>query len=698
MINLFVRGEKLDLFKNEVFAVSKAVSKLGEFDLRHGDVSINFNVPATSRNNTIFKNISDLNNFNKNAFKRFEGYLEEDESIISSGFFQVLSIDPYNSKIETRFYGGNSDWFDLIKQRDINGTYLLKEPNPNQKSYNLQRLNHILDTDAIVDSFLNDDGYYYFPVENGKNNNKSDNNFVTSDFQLGVFQHTIFKEIFDSIGIKTKGTLFNDPLFYNVLVNQPSDLSEFEKQNNNKLFTQNDGKKISQTVYEPISFVNNDQDTQWNGNTFTSEFDIDDLDFDFRFVAIRGNAFPGSYGSLELKIEFTINGVPQTDILTTLSESDSELKNGIYYAVFGEESEIFNNVKIGDTFKFSIINNGGTPLGLWQTKDFFYGNNQRAYLKYELTGANTPYNITNAIPKINQASFVKDVMFRNGVISQFDSKKRELTLNKFQNIQDNKPKAVDYTNKIDLSKPPVFNFTKVLNKFKKTSKIIYKQDDNDTLMSLFKSVYKRNLGDAVITIDNDNLTGEGDIYESEFSATLQVSTMDSNFYLPSIRIFKPTDGGEFEFQELEPKLLIRTTPLSVNHYSNTYNDININGTIRGATGYAFFAKQLLSTNEVTVTDLNNNLETLAFQNINQSTTNYIGRTLIEKNYGLYFNILNNPIHLSINLNLKALDIEKIDFFKPVFLNFSLDSGYYYLDNVSQYKGDGTTTTIELVKI
>ena len=121
MINLFVRGEQLDLFKSEVFAVSKAVSKLGEFNLRHGDVSINFSIPATSKNNTIFKNISDLNNFNKNAFKRFEGYLKEDESIISSGFFQVLKIDPYNLKIEVRFYGGNSDWFDLIKQRDING-------------------------------------------------------------------------------------------------------------------------------------------------------------------------------------------------------------------------------------------------------------------------------------------------------------------------------------------------------------------------------------------------------------------------------------------------------------------------------------------------------------------------------------------------------------------------------------------------
>ena len=94
-----------------------------------------------------------------------------------------------------------------------------------------------------------------------------------------------------------------------------------------------------------------------------------------------------------------------------------------------------------------------------------------ASLDYSVVGANTPYNITNAIPQINQASFIKDVMFRHGVISQFDSKKRELTLNRFQDIQNNKPKAIDYSNKIDLTKSPVFDFTKVLNKFKKTSKI-----------------------------------------------------------------------------------------------------------------------------------------------------------------------------------------------------------------------------------
>ena len=73
MIRLVVEGEELDLFKDEVFAISKAVSKIGDLNLRNGDVSINFKVPATAKNNEIFRYLYNLNNNNLGAFKRFDG-------------------------------------------------------------------------------------------------------------------------------------------------------------------------------------------------------------------------------------------------------------------------------------------------------------------------------------------------------------------------------------------------------------------------------------------------------------------------------------------------------------------------------------------------------------------------------------------------------------------------------------------------
>ena len=717
MIKLFVQGVQLDLFKSEVFAVSKAVSKLGEFDLRHGDVSINFNVPSTAKNVATFGNISDLNNFNKNAFKRFEGELIEDESIISSGYFQVLKINPAEAKIEVRFYGGNSDWFDLIKKRDINGTYRNEDTGANKQSYNLQYLNHTFDKIRIVDSWDNDDGYFYFPVDNGKNSTKINNVFTNDDFQVGVFQHTIVKHIFDSIGIKLNGTLFNDPLYYNTLINKPTDLNQFKEQNNSKSFNQTSRSIILKDVYKDFSFPFNDQDNQWNGNTFTASTNITTFDIQYLNIASHFRTYPNvDYGDLQVKCEYTINGIAQTDIIRTLViVGDSGGNDLVYRNIrFQQENYQFLNVIAGDTFKFTIRNiNSVTPPsvngGDWFTENVYtLFPEVKALFNYQLTGANTPYEITNTLPEINQGDFIKDVMFRHGAVSQFNSKTRTLTINKFQNLEENKPNAVDLSSKIDLSKAPVFDFTKVLNKFKKTSRIVYSQDDSDLLMSLFRAVFKRNLGDAVIPIDNDNLTGEANIYESEFSGTLQSWTFpypvdgddsNSNFYLPTLPIFKPTDNGEFEVQDLNARIFVKAGKIPVTSFnSDSKIDIVYQGEDIEDIGYAFFAKQLLNKEGLIDLSLNDNSETLAFENVNQSTTNYIGRTLIEKNYGLYFNILDNPIHLTINLNLDALDIQNLDFFTPVWLNFSLDSGYYYLDNVSQYKGDGTTTSIELIKI
>ena len=702
MIKLFVQGVQLDLFKSEIFAVSKAVSKLGEFNLRHGDVSINFNVPSTAKNVATFGNISDLNNFNKNAFRRFDGELIEDESIISSGYFQVLKINPAEAKIEIRFYGGNSDWFDLIKKRDINGTYRNEEIGTNRKSYNLQYLNHKFEPAPIKSSWDNEDGYFYFPVDNGKNTTKANNTLDITDFQVGVFQHTIVKHIFDSIGIKLNGTLLNDPLYYNTLVNRPVNVSDFDRQNNEKRFRPPVQPLVGiggANVPTPLIFNENDFDTQWNGTKFTAGFDTDETGFVIELVTTKDDVFFNA-GNASIDYEIRLNNlIIEAGAMFPLNDNNDRVTFNTLPREFADVGGDFPSLSIGDTVEFYFQGNypeSNAKINLVKSND---GNGNISRLDYSLVGAITPYDITNAIPKINQGDFVKDVMFRHGAVSQYNSKTRTLTINKFQNIEENKPNAVDLSPKIDLANAPVFDFTKVLNNFRKTSRIVYKQDDSDLLMSLFRSIFKRNLGDAVLPIDNDNLTGEGTIYESEFSGTLQSWSWSDNFYLPTLPIFKPTDGGDFELQDLNARIFVKAGKIPVNSFnSNGYTNIVFDGNNEGDIGYAFFAKQQLTRTGLTDKSLNSNTETLAFENVSQSTTNYIGRTLIEKNYGLYFNILDNPIHLTINLNLDALDIQNLDFFTPVWLNFSLDSGYYYLDNISQYKGDGTTTSIELIKI
>ena len=701
MISLIVRGQQIDLFKNEVFAISKAVSKLGEFNLRHGDVSISFKLPATALNASIFGYLTSLNNYNLDAFKRFEGSIIENENTISSGYFQVLSIDQYNAIIQVRFFGGNSEWFDLIKKRNINQTYVNDLSGGNQKTYSLNEYDHQFDLPTVVSSWEKEDGYFYFPVDTGKTSTRDTNNMSILDFQVGIFQKSIVKEIFDSISIKLNGTLFSDPLYNNTLVNQPTFLSDFDKSNNKKSFKTDSGDLIQQQVFNNIHFIRNDQDIQWDGGVFTSSYEIDVLEFDFRLVADIGSQ---GYDDIELKIDYVLDGVNQTSIIIPLRRRDTNpaaTPGYSYMALYYTEYFTFNDIKIGDTFQFQI-KSVQQAFGQNAVKSSFGG--YTSALDYRMNGALAPYNINQAIPNINQAEFIKDVMFRHGAISQYNNKTRTLTINKFQDLNTNKPLSVDYSNKIDLSKPPIFNFTKVLKSFKKTSKISYSQDEEDNELVLFKRFFNDGLGDATKEINNDNVSGEAVVYESPFSATAQGWTFpyptdgnngDSNFYLPYMRFAVDIE----DMKDFNARLLVKAGKIPVSSFNKGgFTDIQIGSNFYDDVGYAFFAKELLSLDEIPDGILNSNKDTLSFQNKDFSNTEYIGNTLIEKNYNLYFEILKKPTHLTIYLNVTSLDIEQLDFFKPIWLDFSMGRGYYYLDNVSQYKGDGTSTKFELVKI
>jgi len=701
MIKLIVEGEQLDLFKNEVFAISKAVSKIGDINLRHGDVSINFKVPATAKNNQIFRYLYNLNNNNLGAFKRFEGVVLDGQSVVSVGYYQVLKTKPLKKEIELRFYGGNSDWFDLIKDRSINKTYENTSNNPNAKSYDLSYLNHTYVEETIKDSWDNEDGYKYFPIDNGKNSEKANNTFIKDDFQMGIFQHTLMENIFDSVGIKLAGNLFADPLYYNVLVNLPTDLSEFEQTNNDKRFTHQNGVQVAKSVYEPLRFNLNDTDTQWNGNTFTAESDIVTFDCAYSFLANRGNFYAGSYGYLEVRCNYTINGVPFTDE-RILTEADANLKGGIYSAQFTTENYSFSNVKIGDTFTFEIRNIATTPPtdGFWSSISQYEQRVQNVF-RYDIIGANVPYSITNAIPEINQAKFAQDVMFRFGCISQFNAENRTLYIDKFDTIERNKSKGIDFTKKVDLSKDINIDFTKLLQKYFKTTYIKYAEDDKDLLSVLNRKRFAIGLGDGKIEINNDNLSDEGTIYESPFASTAQSWSFPysggyatSNFYLPKMSLFNASS----EVNELKPRLFVNAGFLDINDINKIYGTIFFNGINEPKVGYAYFAKELLDAGSTANLNLNSNLDTLSFQHYEGEGNKFWGNTLLDKYYSLQNKILNAPIFLSINLKLDDLDIEKIDFLTPIWIETQIDSGYYYINEISQYKGDGSTTKVNLVKI
>jgi hypothetical protein len=303
-------------------------------------------------------------------------------------------------------------------------------------------------------------------------------------------------------------------------------------------------------------------------------------------------------------------------------------------------------------------------------------------------------------------------MIRYGVVSQYDIKTKTLTLNKFEDIDNNRVNAPDWTSKIDLSKQINVDFTKILSGYAKSSLFEYVNDSsNDSQIAAFNTVLPYNLGTGVINIDNDFLSDEKTVYKSPFAPTASIRPTDSNdgFYLPYMPIWQiddEDDSGNIRYtnKDIEPRVLLSnglTSVFSINQGGETtISIIDDSGTPQDFTdiGYAFFAKLQATRLGLNDNGLDSNTQTLNFENYELLSNNFTGIPLLERNYQFYNKILNAPFYVSLYMNLTALDVQQLDFFTPIFLEYKYDSGYYYIDSVEQYKGDGSTTKVNLVKI
>ena len=124
MIKYRIGTEYLDTFYDDQFAVTKAISKIGELNKRHGDRSTGFKVKWTSHNIRLLRYVTVLNSSTSNdGFKKIFGQIVEDDVVISDGYFQVIKFNEYKKDIDVRFYGGNTDWFSDLKDKKINESY-----------------------------------------------------------------------------------------------------------------------------------------------------------------------------------------------------------------------------------------------------------------------------------------------------------------------------------------------------------------------------------------------------------------------------------------------------------------------------------------------------------------------------------------------------------------------------------------------
>jgi len=326
------------------------------------------------------------------------------------------------------------------------------------------------------------------------------------------------------------------------------------------------------------------------------------------------------------------------------------------------------------------------------------------------------------LPDINQDVFVKDVLTQFGVVTQYDSKNRVLTCNKFELIDERRQNAPDWSKKVDLSKTPNVDLTNLVRNYGKRSFFKYSEnDDRDTLNKLYSSITNYKLGSGAIIIQNDFLDDDKDVYTSPYSPTINVATFPSsllsgqsyelgNVYLPFVPVYTYNGNGEEpEVNDLNPRKYIYLGTFDPSAaFKGNVSTINVNDGVTDVQSsilpLVYFDKDDYP--DFDQSSLNSYTDSLSFSPLRDLTNNTYEygdtvipkKTILEENYTFQKKILNNPVYLEIYLRLSPLDVQNVDFFTPIFLDFDLDSGYYYIDEISQYKGQDQSTKVKLVKI
>lgn len=731
MIKYKVKGEYLDQFDGKRdFAITKAISKIGEINLRHGDRSTSFKVPLTANNTRILNYVTDLGSSTTNeSFQRLEGKIIENETVISDGYFQVTKFDPYKKEVSMRFYGGNTDWFSLLKDRNIN---------ENISSYSVSDLLDfsLLPID-IKNSFTTtlgvDGSHKFFLTDNNKDSKRNSGNVTQldttlEDYQIGFSQGVIFDKIFESVDVKLNGNMFDDPFYYNTLISSSKNIRSLVDSVLNKRFTISEGYPsqslpYNQSSYDYLTFDSGDTLQGYDNGRFTFQGGATGLELD---INIQASALVG-LGAVELYVELSLNGVQQTVITVPL---DTNLSTGGVY-VFSQNIDYFYLTQFvkGDyvDVKFSTSlppTAGGTPTEFRYVGETNLETFGAPFLKMSIYDYNASSEFNLLIPNIKQSEFVKDVLVQFGAITQYDVKTKTLTCNKFSIIDDNRHKAPDLSKKVDVKKAPQIELTKLLSKYGKKSFFKYSEyEESDIYNTLYNNKTNYQLGTGALQINNGFLEDEKDFYESPYAPTITIETFPSsdpgeagyqlgNLYLPFVPTFTLTGADDvgnpvYDDNDLEPRkyLYSGNIDISTAYKGNvTSIDIDYDGFTENTTilPLIYFSKNQYSFEG---SDINNVYDTLDFSFLSEFTTNSYGygfgsveNSLLNKYYKFQKKILDKPISLEIYLTLNSLDIQSIDFFTPIWLSFGLDSGYYYIDEISQYKGENESTKVKLVKI
>jgi hypothetical protein len=665
-VELYIEDELIDLIGDEKIQTDYAIAEIGNFSTRQGFRGINFDIPKTANNKAILGNSDIVNNTTLRPYRRLKARVYVDGIDQNIRFADIESIqDNFN----IRLYGGNASFFDAIKNKQLR-----------ELSY-LPSLNHEFNLTNVYDSRDNTDGYVYPLIDwhADSPNAIMNNDFKTFDVRYCypcLFVDEMLENICSDAGYTLVNNLLNDINYQKADLILPVTKATPNATKGNAIFSGNNI-SIFDKVFVPLA-----SDLRYNIVPLTIENGID-------IEAVTGTFQNDGFGTGYVLDPFTatINyfeipyaGEYNFSINVNATAVDSLISVCVICKI--------NGLTLEETSAVSVFSGvGAVEHNINYTAEFAKGEqicllfiSIESYItasplditdiKFEVISNNLGIQINREVnfefleSSIKQTDLLKAYLQMFCLLVQVDEPTKTVTINKFNEISNNIGLALDWSSKLDYTDNEQLEFE--LDKYAQSNTLTYKEDDSIDPTFIQGS-------NGTINIDDETLDSEEEFVELPFSATEMDSRLQA-FVIPKIKIFRTNDDSPPETKptdKVEPRILFLNRETTVP--SVIYSD----GT------------STLTTN----VDLPLPWFMLAGKEVNLGFAN----NLIPLYYGGLQSVLTRTKIVTENIRLNALDIQQLDFLKPIYLD--KHNAYFYISKISGFDyGSSESTEVELVKI
>ena len=663
-VELWIEDYQIELQGDEVIATDYAIAEIGNFSTRKGFRSINFSIPLTANNKRILENPDVVNNTSTRPYRRLKARIYQD-----GVDQQIRFADIENTKdvISIRLYGGNSNFFELIKSQFL------------ADIETIEALNHVWNLANVVASRLNIENYIYPLINYHFDDAQIDN--VARQFDVRYSLPALFYEqLLNEICVFNGYTLTNDIAtlndFDNTYLTLPCLSTEYDKKILERFIVEastsgnvnsasiSTGMAASQAVPIEFDIETVDEDdvltTDTESLTFsggspvnvTASYYTANVDGTYHFNSEATIQYIGGAVQLFLAV-FKVVGstavgvVAQEETLpatlvqsefTITLDADIELAQG---------ERVFVMIYTVNTQLFTLLAGATLEINLLQAS-FEFGDT--LYMRYLYEGQKV-------------ADIIKYYLNAYCGLITVNEETKVVSLTRFDAIANNIPNALDWSGKVDYTEKPSIEFA--FSKYGQINNLTYSEDEN---------VIKPIGTDSEIEIDDETLESENDFIEVKFCAS-QMQSLLIDIPVPKIGIFV-TDGTTTEEEEAEPRILY-VEKQDATAFTDTsdldYYDGSTTTSVSTSFPLAWFIK--------------NNVEhNLGF-----------GNNLIEDYYSGFEDVLNRTKIVQSDLRLNAVDINGLDFLIPVFIGEY--NSYFYISKITNYEyGSAKSTKVELVKL